>query len=167
MILNTADSAESRLPVRPEVRDSLRDKIRSKQARVGIIGLGYVGLPLAVEFARSGFAVTGIDLDPGKVAQINQGISHIADVPSAEVASFVEQKRLRASEDHRVLGEMDVVNICVPTPLHKTKDPDLSFIAAAVAQIQMHLHPGMLIILESTTYPGTTEEVILPRLVPG
>ncbi|HWP84195.1 MAG TPA: nucleotide sugar dehydrogenase [Terriglobia bacterium] len=142
----------------------LREKIRARQARVGIVGLGYVGLPLAVEFARSGFSVTGIDLDPQKVARINRGESYIGDVPAGDVAALVGQQKLRASEDFRALAEIDVVNICVPTPLNKTKDPDLSYIAGAVSQIQKFLHPGMLVILESTTYPGTTEEFILPRL---
>ncbi len=144
--------------------DQLRERIRSRQARVGIIGLGYVGLPLAAEFSRAGFSVTGIDLDPEKVTQISNGKSYIGDIADDDVATLVRTGRLRASEDYRLLREMDTVNICVPTPLRKTKDPDLSYILAAVEQIQKHLHPGMLVILESTTYPGTTEELILPRL---
>lgn len=146
------------------VAQQLRRKIETRQAQVGVIGLGYVGLPLAVEFARSGFRVTGIDVDPEKIAQLHSGKSYIADVGSEEVAALVEQGRLRASSDYGLLAAMDTVDICVPTPLRKTKDPDLSYILAAVEQIQKHLHPGMLVILESTTYPGTTEEFILPRL---
>ena len=151
-------------PVVADPGDQLREKVQARQARVAIVGLGYVGLPLAVEFARSGFPVTGIDLDSEKVLQINTGSSYVGDVSSEEVASLVEQDRLHASEDYRLLAEMDIVNICVPTPLHKTKDPDLSYIAAVVGQIQKFLHPGMMVILESTTYPGTTEEFVLPRL---
>ncbi|OFV97079.1 MAG: UDP-N-acetyl-D-glucosamine dehydrogenase [Acidobacteria bacterium RIFCSPLOWO2_02_FULL_61_28] len=142
----------------------LRDKIASHTARVGIVGLGYVGLPLATEFARHGFRVTGIDVDSEKVAAINRGDSYVGDVPAAEVAPLVKQGLLRATKDYRQLARLDTVNICVPTPLRKTKDPDLSYILAAVEQIQKHLRPGMLVILESTTYPGTTEEFILPRL---
>jgi len=126
--------------------------------------MGYVGLPLAAEFARNGFRVTGIDLDPRKVAEISAGKSYIADVPTEEIAGLVRQSLLRASTDYALLAELDTVNICVPTPLRKTKDPDLSYIVSAADQIQKYLHPGMLVILESTTYPGTTEEFILPRL---
>ncbi len=160
----------TRMPV-PEIpaamcniSQELQRKIQSRQARVGIVGLGYVGLPLAVEFARSGFQVTGIDLDTRKVEQIQQGKSYIGDVDSKEVARLVDQNLLYASADYAVLAELDTVNICVPTPLRKTKDPDLSYILAAVEQIQKYLHPGVLVILESTTYPGTTEEFVLPRL---
>ena len=148
----------------PDISRELQEKIRSRTAKVGIIGLGYVGLPLAAEFARQGFRVTGIDLETKKVDQVNGGTSYIGDVPSVEIAGLVEQGHLRASSDFSVLAGLDTVNICVPTPLRKTKDPDLSYILAAVEQIQKHLHPGMLVILESTTYPGTTEELILPRL---
>jgi UDP-N-acetyl-D-glucosamine dehydrogenase len=123
-----------------------------------------VGLPLAVEFARCGFQVTGMDSDPAKVARLRAGESYIDDVPSGELRPLVEQGRLRATTDFAPLAEMDTVDICVPTPLRKTKDPDLSYILAAVEEIQKRLHNGMLVILESTTYPGTTEEFILPRL---
>ncbi len=143
---------------------SLKEKIQSKQARVGIVGLGYVGLPLAIELARSGFSVTGFDVDPEKVASIQAGRSYVGDVASEELAPLVAQGRLRATGDYRGMAAMDTISICVPTPLRKTKDPDLSYILAAVEQIQKYLHPGMLIILESTTYPGTTDEFLLPRL---
>jgi len=110
--------------------EQLREAVQTRQARVGIVGLGYVGLPLAVEFARSGFPVTGIDLELEKVLQINNGSSYVGDVSSEDVAALVEQDRLRASDDYRLLADMDIVSICVPTPLHKTKGPDLSYIAA-------------------------------------
>jgi UDP-N-acetyl-D-glucosamine dehydrogenase len=142
----------------------LEHRLASRQAQVGVIGLGYVGLPLAVEFARAGFAVTGIDLDPEKVAQVNAGDSYVLDVPPGSLAPLVAEGRLRATADFSVLRELDTVNICVPTPLRKTKDPDMSYIDAACRQITAQLHPGMLIILESTTYPGTTEEFVLPML---
>ena len=143
----------------------LHDRIATRQARLGVIGLGYVGLPLCAAFAEKGFHVTGIDVDRDKVHEINCGKSYINDVPSTQIKDLVEQGLLRASDDHRVLEDMDAVSICVPTPLHKTKDPDLSCIVAAVEQIEKYLHAGMLVILESTTYPGTTEERILPRLL--
>ena len=143
---------------------NLRVKIESRQARAGVIGLGYVGLPLAAEFARHGFRITGIDRDARKVAELRAGRSYIADVSSEEIAGLVQRNSLLATTDFAVLGELDTVNICVPTPLRKTKDPDMSFILSAVDEIQKYLHPGMLVILESTTYPGTTEEFILPRL---
>ena len=143
---------------------SLRDRLADRSARVGVIGLGYVGLPLAVEFARAGFVTTGIDLDARKVDTVNQGASYIPDVATAEVARLVADGRLRATTDFAAVTELDTINICVPTPLRKTKDPDMSYIVSAVEQIAKYLHPGMLIILESTTYPGTTEEVVKPML---
>lgn len=141
---------------------SLVGKIGSRQAKVGIIGLGYVGLPLAVEFARAGFDVTGFDVDASKVDAINASRSYILDVKDAELAGEVTAGRLRATTDMARLAEMDVVDICVPTPLRKTKDPDMSFVVAASEQITKYLHPGMLVVLESTTYPGTTAEVLQP-----
>ena len=137
--------------------EALKQKIKSKTARVGIVGLGYVGLPLAVEFANAGFAVTGIDVLQPKVDGLNRGESHVQDVPSAEIAKFVGAKKFRATTDFSIVRELDTINICVPTPLRKTKDPDMSFIVSAVEEIAKHFHPGLLIILESTTYPGTTE----------
>ncbi len=144
--------------------DHLLDKIHSKRACVGVVGLGYVGLPLAVEFARAGFDTIGIDVDPRKADAINNGTSYIPDVQSQDVASLVSTGKLRATTDFRAVARLDTVNICVPTPLRKTKDPDMSFIAAAVEGIAGFLHHGMLVILESTTYPGTTEEFVKPRL---
>jgi UDP-N-acetyl-D-glucosamine dehydrogenase len=143
---------------------SLLDRICNRQARVGVIGLGYVGLPLAVEFARAGFTTIGLDLDASKVAAINAGRSYIDDVSNSDVAALQAQGRLRAATDFDVIRELDTINICVPTPLRKTKDPDLSFIVAVVEEITPRLRPGMLVILESTTYPGTTEELVLPIL---
>jgi len=146
------------------VAQTLALKIRNRTARVGVIGLGYVGCPLAVEFAKAGFSVTGLDLLEDKVAGINAGRSHIQDVPDSEIRDLVEAKKLRATTDYSVLAEMDTVSICVPTPLRKTKDPDMSFIVSACEQLSRYMHPGMLIVLESTTYPGTTDEVLLPML---
>jgi UDP-N-acetyl-D-glucosamine dehydrogenase len=146
---------------------ALGERISRRTARVGVVGLGYVGLPLAVEFARAGFQTTGIDLDSRKVDAIGQGTSYIPDVPTAEVARLVSAGRLRATTDFAAVADLDTVNICVPTPLRKTKDPDMSYIVSAVERIGEHLHPGMLIVLESTTYPGTTEELVQPMLEAG
>jgi UDP-N-acetyl-D-glucosamine dehydrogenase len=145
----------------------LKNKIRDRSARIGVIGLGYVGLPLAVEFARSGFNVTGFDVDGSKVAEINAGRSYILDVKTEDVVSNVSAGRLRATTDMSHLSEMDVIDICVPTPLRKTKDPDLSYVVQAVDATKKYLRPGQLIILESTTYPGTTDEVVQPALEEG
>ena len=142
----------------------LLDRIQSRRASVGVVGLGYVGLPLAVEFARSGFTTTGIDLDARKVEAIQQGTSYIPDVATSEVARLVSDGQLQATTNFSVAAALDTINICVPTPLRKTKDPDMSFIVSAVEKVAAHLHPGMLVILESTTYPGTTEELVQPML---
>ena len=143
---------------------SLLDAIRARKARTAVIGLGYVGLPLAVEFGRAGYTTTGIDLDQAKTQAINAGRSYIDDVPTSDVADLRAKGRLSATTDFDVLRECDTVNICVPTPLRKTKDPDLSYIVSAAEEIAKRLHPGMLVILESTTYPGTTDELVLPIL---
>ncbi|MCS7043638.1 MAG: nucleotide sugar dehydrogenase [Bryobacteraceae bacterium] len=140
----------------------LLEKIRSRSARVGVVGLGYVGLPLAVEFAKAGFQVTGIDISQQKVDQINAGSSYVQDVPSSDVRDLVSRGLLRATADFSAIAELDTVNIAVPTPLRKTKDPDMSYVVSASQQVARHIHPGMLVILESTTYPGTTEELLLP-----
>ena len=141
---------------------SLKEKLERRQAKVGVIGLGYVGLPLAVEFAEAGFDVTGFDVDEPKVAAINAGRSYILDVRTEDVASCVNAGRLRATTDMSKLRDMDAVDICVPTPLRKTKDPDMSYVVSAAEEIAKYIHPGMLIVLESTTYPGTTAEVLQP-----
>ena len=140
----------------------LEEKIASRRARVGIVGLGYVGLPLAVEFARAGFSVTGIDLHAGKTERVNAGDSYVGDVSSAVLSKLVQEGKLRATTDFGAVRDLDTINICVPTPLRKTKDPDMSYIVSSCEEILKYLHAGMLIILESTTYPGTTEELLLP-----
>jgi UDP-N-acetyl-D-glucosamine dehydrogenase len=142
----------------------LAEKIQNRTARVGVVGLGYVGLPLAVEFAKAGFTVTGIDVQEAKAAAVNEGRSYIQDVPDAVLAPLVERGKLRASADFSLIAELDTLNICVPTPLRKTKDPDMSYVADACDAIARYLRPGSLVILESTTYPGTTEEFVLPKL---
>jgi len=144
--------------------ETLREKLKSRSARTGIVGLGYVGLPLAVELAKAGFHATGIDLDARKVQAINEGRSYIPDVTSKDVESLSRAGKLDASTDFAVVRDLDTINICVPTPLRKTKDPDMSYIVSAVEGIAKYLHPGMLIVLESTTYPGTTDEVVQPML---
>jgi UDP-N-acetyl-D-glucosamine dehydrogenase len=145
----------------------LSDRIRNKQARIGIIGLGYVGLPLAVEFAKAGFEVTGFDVDVAKVSSINKGHSYIGDVSSEDVAAAVNARKLSATDDMSKLHDMDAIDICVPTPLRKTRDPDLSYVVLAVDAVRARLKPGQLVILESTTYPGTTDEVVQPALEEG
>ena len=142
----------------------LQEQIRNKTAKVGVVGLGYVGLPLAVEYAKAGFTVIGIDLSKSKTDQIMAGKSYIADIGDDVLAPLVAQGKLRATTDFAAISELDTVNICVPTPLRKTKDPDMSYIVAATQEIAHHFHAGMLIILESTTYPGTTDELVLPML---
>jgi UDP-N-acetyl-D-glucosamine dehydrogenase len=143
---------------------ALREKIASRRARTGVVGLGYVGLPLAVEFAKSGFRTTGIDLDQRKIDAINAGRSYIPDVPTSDIGALHSAGKLEATSNFAVVSELDTINICVPTPLRKTKDPDMSYIVSAVESIAKHLHPGILVCLESTTYPGTTEEVVQPLL---
>ena len=147
-----------------EHQRELLERVRTRTARIGIIGLGYVGLPLAVVFAEAGFHVVGVDLDPRKIEALSHGESYIEDIPTARLAPLTHKGLLTATSDFAALRECDAVSICVPTPLNKTGDPDISYIVAAAEQIASHLHPGMLIVLESTTYPGTTTEVILPRL---
>jgi UDP-N-acetyl-D-glucosamine dehydrogenase len=142
--------------------EDLQQKILSRQARAGVVGLGYVGLPLAVEFANAGFCVTGIDVDAAKVESINRGESYVQDVPAGVLAPLVKAGRIRATTDFAAVASLDTINICVPTPLRKTKDPDMSYIVSSCQEVVKHFHPGMLVILESTTYPGTTDELMLP-----
>jgi UDP-N-acetyl-D-glucosamine dehydrogenase len=146
------------------LRKELEEKITSRRARVGVVGLGYVGLPLAVEFAAAGFHVTGIDLSETKVAAVNAGESYIGDIATSTLRPLVESGMLKATTDFSAVSQLDTVNICVPTPLRKTKDPDMSYIVSACQEIAKYFHAGMLVILESTTYPGTTDEVVLPML---
>ena len=143
---------------------NLERKIEEKEARICVIGLGYVGLPLAVEFARLGFPVTGLDVDEERVSAIDRRQSYIQDVDDADVAEAVQAGYLSATGDYDVLEEMEVIFICVPTPFTKTKTPDLSYVVAAAQEITPHLKAGQLVILQSTTYPGTTEEDVLPIL---
>ncbi len=174
-------------------KDALITKFQARNAHIAVIGLGYVGLPLAINFAQAGYRVTGIDLDPRKIDAINRGESYIEDIPSAVVqalataqvayasvtadnqAQHIDRRpaldqiarvvpQLSATTDFSILADCDAVSICVPTPLNKTGDPDISYIVAATEQIARYLHSGMVVVLESTTYPGTTTEVLLPRL---
>jgi len=145
--------------------EELLTKINTRQARVAVIGLGYVGLSLAVEFARAGFRTVGIEVDERKVEAVNAGQSYIGDVPAADVAAEVRAGKLSATTEYGVLSECDTVSICVPTPLSKTRDPDLSYVISASEAVAEYVHAGMLIVLESTTYPGTTEEIIVPRVL--
>jgi UDP-N-acetyl-D-glucosamine dehydrogenase len=142
----------------------LEQRLARRTARPAVIGLGYVGLPLAIEFAKAGFTVHGIDVDEKKIAALKRGRSYVGDVSSRDVAAMVKAGRFLPTTDFRVLAKADTVNICVPTPLNKTKDPDVSYIVAAAEQVARHLRKGQLVILESTTYPGTTDELILPLL---
>ena len=144
------------------IATELSEKIRARAASTCVVGLGYVGLPLAVELGRAGYQVTGIDRDPEKIRAIRGGECYIADVEPGVLASLVDSGMLRATTDPSVLENVDTVSISVPTPLRKTRDPDLSHVVAAAEDLAAHIHPGMLVILESTTYPGTTEEAILP-----
>lgn len=143
---------------------SLQKKILSHRARIGVIGLGYVGLPLALEFARAGFCVTGIDIDKKRIDAIRKGSSYVLDVKDRDLEEAVKRGRLRATSDFTMLKELDAVSICVPTPLRKTKEPDISHIISACERIAQYLHRRQIIVLESTTYPGTTDEIILPIL---
>ncbi len=144
--------------------EKLKEKIEKKKAVVGVIGLGYVGLPLAVEFGDQGFMVLGFDINKKKVDLINSGRSDIDDIKDEPVKKLVQKGLLKATTNFALLRKADCISICVPTPLSKTKDPDVSYILSAVNQVRKYLHPGQLVVLESTTYPGTTEELILPIL---
>src|SRR3974390_2415089 len=140
---------------------ALKSKIESKTARVGIVGLGCVVLPLAVEFAKAGFHVTGIHLQQSRVARLMRGESYVQDVPSADVAQLVKAGKFDATTDFSAVRDLDTINICVPTPLRKTKDPDMSYIVSAADEIAKFFHPGLLVLLESSAYPGTTDELLL------
>ena len=144
------------------IKSEITEQITNRRARVGVIGLGYVGLPLAVEFARAGFTATGFEVDESKALEINSGRSYIGDVSSSFVKELIAAERLSATTDFIHLAACDVIIICVPTPLRKTKEPDISYILAAAEEIKRNLRRGQLVVLESTTYPGTTDEVLLP-----
>jgi UDP-N-acetyl-D-glucosamine dehydrogenase len=145
-------------------KDTLIKKLQDKTAKIAILGLGYVGLPLAVVFGEAGFHVTGVDPDSRKVDSLNKGVSYIPDVKTEAIEKLVKSGRLTATADFSALQEMDAVSICVPTPLRKTGDPDMSFILSATEELAKYIHAGMVVVLESTTYPGTTREVLLPKL---
>jgi len=142
----------------------LKTKLENRNATAAVIGLGYVGLPLAMEIAAAGFKVIGIDLDPNKIASLKKGQSYILDVPEKLIAETVKSGKFIPTADFSALADADTVSICVPTPLSKSRDPDISFILSATEEIRKHLHAGQLIVLESTTYPGTTDELIVPEL---
>jgi UDP-N-acetyl-D-glucosamine dehydrogenase len=146
------------------IKETLLKKLADRSAKIGIIGLGYVGLPLAAAMGEAGFTVLGVDLDQRKIDALNKGISYIQDVPSKQVERLRNTGKLVASTDFATMSEADAVSICVPTPLRKTGDPDLSFILDATNALAKYMHPGMVVVLESTTYPGTTREILLPRL---
>ncbi len=146
------------------VKDQLLKSIHDHTARIGILGLGYVGLPLAAAFGEAGFQITGIDPDPHKVNTLNKGESYVQDVSDKLIAHLLKSGKLTATTDFSALRQCDAVSICVPTPLRKTGDPDMSFILSATDELAKYIHPGMIIVLESTTYPGTTREVLLPKL---
>lgn len=160
----TPETVETEIAEASAAAQLLKERIAKRTARVGVLGLGYVGLPLAVEFARAGFEVVGIDVQSAKVDQFNAGKSYVKDVKDDVFRPLVESGKLRATNDFSVISELDTIDICVPTPLRKTKDPDMSFVVAATEEIAKYLHPGMLVMLESTTYPGTTDELVLPKL---
>ncbi len=145
----------------------LLEKIKSKQATIGIIGLGYVGLPLVIEFGRAGFQVVGLDIDPAKVEQLNRGESYIQHIPSEKIRDLIEQKRFESTADFSKTPGLDCILICVPTPLNANREPDMSFIVSTARQIAPHLRAEQMVILESTTYPGTTREVLIPELESG
>jgi len=152
------------MKTKKSIPQQLQQRIGCKRARVGVIGLGYVGLPLAVEFAKVGFSSVGIDTDSKRTQAINRGRSYIPDIPASDIAPLVRSGKLKATTQFSALARCDAVMICVPTPLRKTRDPDISFIVAATEALAKHLHRFQVIVLESTTYPGTTREVILPIL---
>jgi len=146
------------------VYEELLNKIESKQATVGVVGLGYVGLPLAVEKAKAGFKVIGFDVQEEKVKLVNEGVNYIGDVINEELSELVKTKRLTATTDYSFIKDVDAVAICVPTPLDIYQQPDTSYVENSASEIAKYLHKGMLVVLESTTYPGTTEEIVKPKL---
>lgn len=150
-----------------DYRQQLLNRFAERTAVVGVVGLGYVGLPLAVAFAEAGYTVIGVDLDASKVEKLNRGESYIPDIPTTQLAPLVKNGKLRAVTSYVALREADAVSICVPTPLRKTKDPDMSFVLSATEEVAKICHAGMLVVLESTTYPGTTAEILAPAMEAG
>jgi UDP-N-acetyl-D-glucosamine dehydrogenase len=145
-------------------KDQLLERLENRTAQIGIVGLGYVGLPLAVAFAEAGFSVIGLDVSQGKVDLLNSGQSYIPDIPTQQLEPLVKSGKLKATTNYNDLSSTDAVSICVPTPLRKTKDPDMSYVINATDAMAQVVHPGMLLVLESTTYPGTTDEIVIPRI---
>src|SRR5258708_9563347 len=145
-------------------KERLLERLTNRTAHIGIVGLGYVGLPLAVAFAEVGFTVTGLDVSAEKVAALNGGHSYIPDIPTSQLAPLVQSGKLHATTSYEDLRGVDAVSVCVPTPLRKTKDPDMSYVISAADALALVAHPVMLIVLEGTTYPGTTDEILIPRL---
>ena len=166
MAKSTRSAKSGRQQASPAL-DELVQGLKQRTVKVGVVGLGYVGLPLVVEFAKAGFSALGFDVDASKVERINNGDSYIPDVPSDQLQEVIASGRLEATVDFSRLTEVATVNICVPTPLRKTKDPDLTFVAAATEAIAKHLQEGQLVILESTTYPGTVSytHLTLPTIL--
>jgi len=147
--------------------NKFKQRIKNKQIRIAVVGLGYVGLPLAVEFAKKGFSVLGVDLDKDRLEKLNKGCSYISDVPTKDLAGVIKKGKFKASGDFLKLREIEAILICVPTPLKRKYHPDISFIKQAVKSIAKNIKTQALVVLESTTYPGTTEEIILPLLEEG
>jgi len=146
------------------MKEKLIEKLENKSAKIAVLGMGYVGLPFACVFAEAGFNVIGIDTDASKVEKLNRGESYIQDVSREHLAGLIASGRLRATTDFSILAQSDAVSICVPTPLRKTGDPDLSYILSVTDELAKYMHPGMVVVLESTTYPGTTREILEPKL---
>ena len=146
------------------MKERILGRIRTREARVGVVGLGYVGLPLAMVFADAGFGITGLDVNPARVDALNAGCSHVEDVPESAILAHYAAGRFFATTDFATLADCDAISICVPTPLRKTRDPDMSFVLRAAEEVTARLRPGQVIILESTSYPGTTREVLLPLI---
>lgn len=158
------ENDKSLVPAIQGVAEELVNKIKDRSAKLGVIGLGYVGLPLVMEMAKAGFAVTGIDIDRVRVESVNAGMSYVPDLANEDLLRFVCEKRIKATQSLAAVERLDALSICVPTPLRKTKEPDLSYVIASAEAVHNHLKPGQLIIFESTTYPGTTREIVLPIL---
>src|SRR5437764_8345680 len=163
--MSTISSNE--VATRADAYVELENRFKTRQARFGVIGLGYVGLPLGLTLSDAGFDVTGIDIDTNRIDSIVAGRSYITDIGDQELQKAIREKRFRATTDLSQIKNLDAVSICVPTPLRKTKDPDMSYVISAADAIAKELRPGQLVILESTTYPGTTEELVLPALEAG
>ncbi|MEK7287508.1 MAG: nucleotide sugar dehydrogenase [Elusimicrobiota bacterium] len=164
MVLSVIAGNNSKIWVQMSFSEELAAKIKNRSARVGVVGLGYVGLPVAVEFAGAGFTAIGFDVNRSRIKALRFGRSHIPDVASSQVQALIKHGQLKVTDQEKALGSCDAIVICVPTPLRKSKDPDMSFILQSAQGVGRHLRRGQLVILESTTYPGTTRELVLPCL---